>query len=254
MSRVVDLLLTLWRGAVIGLWHGLIAIPSALLVLLVPNGGAIGHALFARFWGRVTLAGCGIPWTVEGAERVEPGRAYVFAANHASEFDFYAIAGELPFQWRALMRPGLGRIPVYGWVARRTGHVFLRLTDPDRRSRAYGECLAQLARGRSLLVFPEGRRPGPGAVAPFKRGAFGIAIEAGVPVVPIAVEEILRRPPRRCLGRGLGHRVARLRVVILPPIETKDLDPEGAESLGEQVRRAVMDAHLGAVNRGDPVP
>lgn len=251
MSRLIDYALTIWRAGVIGFWHVLIAIPSALLVLVLPNGGTLGHALFARFWGRVTLLGCGVPWSVEGADLLDPGRAYVFVANHASEFDFYALSAALPFQWRALMRPGLGRIPGYGWIARRTGHVFIRLGDPDPRSRAYAECLAQLRRGHSLLVFPEGRRPRPGTVAPFKRGAFAIAVAAGAPVVPVAVEEIHAAPPRAFLGRGLGHRVRRLRVVVTPPIETKDLGSADAGTLAERARAAVLSAHVEAPGSGE---
>lgn len=245
MSRAVDLLLTALRAAAIFLWHVAIALPSAFLVALHPRGGEIGHGLFARFWGRATLRSCLVSWTAEGAERLDPRRAYVFAANHASEFDFYALSAALPFQWRALMRPGLGRIPGYGWIARRTGHVFISLREPNTRGRAFAQALAQLAAGRSLLVFPEGRRSYEGDLLPFKTGGFLLAIHAGVPVVPISVREILSAPPRRVLGRGLAHRIRRLEVKIAPPIETTGLTKDDLSALTARVF-GVIEAQLHA--------
>lgn len=236
MNAALAFLLTLWRAAVIAFWHVVIALPSAALVALHPRGGEIGHALFARFWGRVTLRMCGVPWTLEGLGGLERGRAYVFVANHSSEFDFYALSAALPFQWRALMRPGLGRIPGYGWIARRTGHVFISLKEPNTRGRAFAAALEQLSRGRSLLVFPEGRRPAPGALLPFKTGGLLLAIHAGVPAVPISVREALAAPPKAVFGRGLGRRVRRLEVKIGAPIPTAGLTKEDAPRLAEALR------------------
>jgi len=251
VTRAVDIALTLRRMTVVGFWHIAIAVPSVLLVLLLPNGGAIGHALFARFWGRVTLAMSGVRLDVTGAGRVDPRARYVFVVNHASEFDFYAVAAVLPHQWRALMRPGLGRIPVYGWIARRTGHVFISLRESNTHGRAFGAAMAQLAAGRSLLVFPEGRRSHDGRLRPFKTGAFLLAIEAGVPVVPIAVEEILAAPRRRVLGRGFAHRIRRLRVVVGDPIATDGLGKDDIPALRDRAEDTILRAHVGDVERAD---
>ncbi len=241
---LTDVLLTVWRSAVIFVWHVVIAIPSLILVAVHPDGGSVGQALFARFWGRVTLFMCGVRWKAIGFERLRDGQPWVLVANHASEFDFYAISAALDLQWRALMKPGLRKIPGYGWAAERSGMVFVRLGDPDTRSRAYRVALEQLARGHSLLVFAEGVRSFDGRLRPFKRGGFVIAIEAQVPVVPITVEERLAAPRRLSFGRALAHRIRELRVVVGEPIPTAGLGLADLDELRERTVNAVAAGHL----------
>lgn len=242
MTAVADLLLTAWRGFVIFFWHAVLVIPSAVLVALHPRGGEIGHGLFARFWGRITLAMCGVRLRTEGTERLDPDGTYVFVSNHASEFDFYAISASLDFQWRALMRPGLAKIPVYGFIARRTGHVFLPLGDPERIRPELERALGELAAGHSLLVFAEGARAYDGALRPLKPGAFVLAKRAGVPVVPITVDERLRAPRRRVLGRALAHRVEALRLVVHDPIPPDAGDVDALAAATTEAMRAGLTA------------
>ncbi len=244
VERAIDVLLTAWRAVVIVFWHVLIAVPSLVLVALHPEGGSIGQALFARFWGRITLAMCGVRWTAVGFERLDSRRPWVLVANHASELDFYAFAAAARFQWRALMKPGLRRIPGYGWAAEKSGMIFVRLGDPDTRSRSYALALAEMARGHSLLVFAEGRRSFDGKIRPLKRGAFVLAIEAQVPLVPVTVEERLAAPRRRVLGRALAHRIAELRVVVGEPIATAGKALADLDALRAQVLHAIVAGHV----------
>ncbi len=244
VERTSDVLLTAWRALVIVFWHVVIAIPSLVLVALHPEGGSIGQALFARFWGRITLAMCGVRWTAVGFDHLDPRRSWVLVANHASELDFYAFAAAARFQWRALMKPGLRRIPGYGWAAERSGMIFVRLGDPDTRSLAYARALAEMERGHSLLVFAEGRRSFDGKIRPLKRGAFVLAIEAQVPLVPVTIEERLAAPRRRVLGRALAHRIRELRVVVGEPIGTAGKTLADLDALREQVMNAIVAGHV----------
>lgn len=244
MTAVLDVLLTAWRAGVIVFWHVLIAIPSIVLVAASRNGGSIGQRLFARFWGRVTLAMCGVPWSARGFEKLEPGQPYVLVANHASELDFYALAASMRFQWRALMKPGLRKIPGYGWTAERSGMVFVRQGDPDTTPRAFALALEQMRRGHSLLVFAEGKRSFDGKLRPLKRGAFVLAIEAQVPLVPVAIEERLAAPRRMVLGRALAHRIRELRVVVGDPIPTAGATLVDIPLLTERVVAALVAGHV----------
>lgn len=244
LTALADLLVTAWRSVVIVFWHVLIAIPSIVLVALFPDGGSIGQRIFARFWGRVTLAMCGAPWCARGFEKLERGQPYVLVANHASEFDFYALAASMRFQWRALMKPGLRKIPGYGWTAERSGMVFVRQGDPDTTSRAYALALEQMRRGHSLLVFAEGKRSFDGQISPLKRGAFVLAIEAQVPLVPVTIEERLAAPRRRVLGRALAHRIRELRVVVGEPIPTAGATLADVQALTARVTAAIVAGHV----------
>jgi 1-acyl-sn-glycerol-3-phosphate acyltransferase len=127
----------------------------------------------------------GVRVEVEGLERLEPGRTYVFVANHQSIYDIPILFWSLPYQVRIMAKASLGRFPFLGWHLRRAGHMLVDRRRPDRRVFSWGKALAE--QGLSLIVFPEGTRSPDGRVARFKGGSFYVALEAGLPIVPVSV-------------------------------------------------------------------
>ena len=123
--------------------------------------------------------------TVSGLDLLDPTRSYVFAANHQSIYDIPIVFASLPYQLRIVAKDSLGRIPFLGWHLQRTGHL---LVDRSKPGAAVVKKMARLVGERhSLIVFPEGTRSVDGTVARFKGGSFMLALEAGVPVVPISI-------------------------------------------------------------------
>lgn len=140
----------------------------------------------ARLWSRLILKTTGVRVTVEGLERVTPGTTYIFVSNHQSIYDIPVIFASLPYQLRIIAKESLARFPVLGWHLRRGGHLFVDRKHPDRAG-ILQRWRALVADGLSLIIFAEGTRSWDGCVARFKAGSFLLAIEAGLPVVPIAV-------------------------------------------------------------------
>ena len=200
--------------------------------------GAFAHAC-ARLWAWLILATTGVQVHVSGLEGVKKGLTYVFVSNHQSIYDIPIIFASLPFQLRIIAKASLGNFPFLGWHLRRTGHLLL---DRQRPGAATLKQVAGLVRqGPSLIVFPEGTRSIDGHLSPFKRGIFLVAIDAGLPVVPLSVigsRYVMRK------GR-LMTCPAEIGLVLHDPIPTASLSPGDAEQLAARVRDVIESATLG---------
>jgi 1-acyl-sn-glycerol-3-phosphate acyltransferase len=174
---------------------------------------------------------------VEGLERVERGRTYVFVSNHQSIYDIPVIFWWLPFQLRIIAKESLGRFPVLGPHLRRTGHMLVDRRRPDRSS-IFGWAGRLTANGLSLIVFPEGTRSADGRVGMFKGGSFYLAMQAGLPIVPLSVvgtRHVMRK------GR-LTTRPGRVRLIVHAPIQTEASPhprPAAVRALAQQVREII---------------
>ncbi len=158
----------------------------AIVTLPVNRGGKAFHAL-ARAWARVMLFICGVRVRVEGIERLDRSTRYVYVSNHASMFDIPAIIAGIPDQIRIVYKRELERIPFFGWGLKWGSYIGIdrnRSADAMKSLQAAAE---KIRRGASVLLYAEGTRTTDGKLQPFKRGAFNIAVKAGVPVVPLTV-------------------------------------------------------------------
>jgi 1-acyl-sn-glycerol-3-phosphate acyltransferase len=210
---------------------GSISIASSL----IDTSGDVGHRC-ARAWAWLVLRTTGVRVTTRGADRLEPGRSYVFASNHQSIYDIPIVFTALPLQLRIVAKDSLGRFPFLGWHLRRTGHLLV-----DRKNPGAGivKKMARLVRGaRSLIVFPEGTRSVDGTVAPFKGGMFLVAIDAGLPIVPVSIagsRHVMRKGRlRTCPGE--------VTITVHEPIPTAGVGRAGARMLAARVAEVVRHA------------
>jgi len=214
-----------WIYTMIGLWT-LIVFPSSLLVTLLTGSHRIGHRIHSRFWGRMILASCAVRLRVHGAEHLGRDGAYVLMLNHNSHFAGYAFAAAVSLQWRAVLGLKLRKIPVFGWIGRLAGHVFVDTRRTPAAIASLNAAAEKIRGGLSVLVFPEGRHHDTRDLLPFKSGGFHLAIAARVPVVPVTAVE--RRGP---LGR-----VRTIDLYIDDPIATEGLTTDDVPRLVEETR------------------
>jgi 1-acyl-sn-glycerol-3-phosphate acyltransferase len=215
-----------------------IAVYTAMLGTL-----SLGSSLFeksgyfahwcARTWSRLILLTTGVRVEVAGLDKLEPGRTYVFVSNHQSIYDIPILFWSLPYQLRIIAKQSLGSFPFLGWHLRRTGHM---LVDRRRPARAVFAWAARLtSNGLSLIVFPEGTRSGDGRVAPFKGGSFFLALEAGLPVVPLSIVG-----SRHVMLKGrLATYPGAVRLVVHEPIDTRALKGTDPRLFAERVRDVI---------------
>ncbi|MEW6273060.1 MAG: lysophospholipid acyltransferase family protein [Thermodesulfobacteriota bacterium] len=236
LGRARDFAMTLYRLGVIGGVTAGMAVP-ALAALAAGKDNDWGHAHLRRFWSGGILRGCGIRAEARGLQLLDPKSTYVFVSSHASEWDWYLFTHLVPFNWRAVIRADLRRFPLGGPLAARTGQLFL----PPRASadELVELCRPQLARGCSILMYPEGRRPRPNTLAEFRPGAFVLAARMRVAVAPIAVVEQRPAARRGALGRGFGHDPGRVCLVAGEPLEPRGAGPEDVEELRRAAQASV---------------
>jgi 1-acyl-sn-glycerol-3-phosphate acyltransferase len=232
----------LWRIAnfgqavVILAWTGW-WISVALLLLVVTRRRRLPFVMARRIWVRPLLRFAGARLEVEGGRWIDPAEPLFFVANHQSILDIPAVFAALPSDLHFIVKKELRKVPLLGWFIAATGMIFV-----DRAERVGALASARQAgelirSGRSIMAFPEGTRSRTGAIGRFKSGAFIPAIEAGVPVVPVAIcgaAKVIQ--PGRFQGRP-----GAVRVVIGDPIPTDGMAIEGRRELANRVRDRVLE-------------
>lgn len=231
-------------------------IPAISLYTLVLGAASIVSSLFdrrghfahrcARAWSWLILKTTGVTVDIEGLDRITPGTTYVFVSNHQSIYDIPVIFASLPYQLRIIAKDSLAKFPVLGWHLRRGGHLFVDRKNPDR-SGILDRWRALVQDGLSLIIFAEGTRSVDGRVARFKAGSFMLALEAGLPIVPLAVVGTKHVMKKGRLRTEPGH----ARLVVHAPIQPPTLaspSVRDAKALADQVH-AVVEA---SVIRLDP--
>ncbi len=210
---------------------------SAMLLSPFNPSGRLVH-WFARWWARTLLWVGRVPVRLEGLENIPGGQPCVLVSNHASAADIPILFGSLPIQFRIIAKDSLFHIPILGWCMRLAGYISINRTNPKKAMRSLRKAARQIRDGYPAVVFPEGTRSRTGELQPFKAGAFLLAIESGVPVVPVGISgsfDILVRGSMRIRPD------ARVAVRIGPPIKTNGYTSKDRRGLAEKARMAVED-------------
>ena len=184
---------------------------------------------------RLGLFLSGISFTVEGGEHIQPSRAVVYAVNHASNVEppilFTALRAVHP-RLRILYKAELRKLPVLVRAWDLAGFVPLERGNPDQSLPAIDRAAAALSEGNSFMIFPEGTRSRTGALLPFKKGGFIMALKGGAPIVPIAISGA-----RNAMRKGsFIIRPVRVRVRVGAPVETATLQHDQRDELIADVR------------------
>ncbi len=215
--------------------HAVAAIVAGLLGVKQRPGGIYDWG--AGDWARELLDAAGTPVEVEGLERIPRDRPVIYASNHSSMFDIWALAATLPGSVRFVAKQELTRIPLLGPAMLRAGHVAIDRFHKMRAFEAYERAARTIRSGISAVVFPEGTRSRTGELLPFKNAPFGLAIAAQVPVIPVYVHNTFEILPK---GRWRLHRRPIL-VRIGEPIPTAGVTLDDRDTLREQTRAAILE-------------
>jgi len=210
--------------AFIMVWVATIPLATLAVIgrLLGRHEGENGVAQWCmRTWARSLCAAAGARVVVHNPERMHPTRGTVYASNHVSWYDVFAIASVLP-RYTFIAKSELRKIPIFGIGAESAGVVFLARDNRKSAFESYHGAAAEVQRGKNIVVFPEGTRGREYALRPFKKGPFVLAIAAKAPVVPVLVygaREVMRKGSFR-VRAGTVH------VHFLEPVETTGFDYE----------------------------
>ncbi len=210
---------------------GLLAIGAGLL----SPGGELMLSL-GRVWARANLRAAGIHLTVRGAERVRSGCTYIFLANHQSNLDPLAIMVATPVPFRVVAKRFLFWIPIFGQAIWLLGIIPIDRAHRGRAIRSMHRAAERIRGGMSVYFFPEGTRSRDGTLLPFKKGAFVVAAQARVPVVPVVIEGSGVLWPKGSLRIRSGE----MRLTFGEPIGTEGLTVQSKDRLMDAVRRQML--------------
>ncbi len=227
------------------IWQWLVFVPVAVLVTLV--GAILAMVIALLISPRVANLYIAVPWgqilaffapvrvAVEGRENVDPKQSYVVVANHQSQFDIPVIYGFCGLDLRWVMKAELDKIPFVAQGCRAIGHIFVNRSDPDQARIAINLAVGRLQAGTGILFFAEGTRSRSGRLLAFKKGAFRVAIDQQMPILPMTVVGTRDVLP----ADSLRIRPGRVRLIIHPPVSTAGLALNDMGNLRDRVRLQV---------------
>lgn len=216
----------------------LLAVATVIAAVVTVIGSALG---FGRWWGyypQVLWAKlfCWLAFvrvTVKGRENIDPKVSYVFVANHQGAYDIFTVYGYLGHNFRWMMKQSLRKIPFVGWACAWSRQIFVDNSSASATRRTMQEAEQQLSGGMSLVVFPEGARSWTGKMSRFKKGAFRLAIEFNLPVVPLTIDGAFDVLPRFKKMPNPGHIYLTIHKPIYPSADGHDLSELMEESYRE---------------------
>ncbi len=192
------------------------------------------HGL-VRLWGRMICGLGGVQVSVEGLENLQPGRPYIFAGNHQSQFDIIALQGYLPINFKWLAKKELFQIPIWGTAMRMAGYIPIDRSRGRQAMKSLNEAAQRIAEGTSVVIFPEGTRSPDGNLHPFKPGGMVLAIKSQVELVPMAIHGTFSILPKGSLLMQPGT----VHIRLAPPVATQGLTTRDKKELAERLEESV---------------
>jgi 1-acyl-sn-glycerol-3-phosphate acyltransferase len=206
---------------------------TALAAYLNSRGNWVDH--ISRFWGRLNLALSGVSMFVSGNEFIDENQPYIVMANHESYYDVFALIGYLPLSLKWVMKTELRRIPIFGIACEKVGHIYVDRGNSEKARKSLKAAGEKIQAGFSVVIFPEGTRSPDGRLLRFKKGGFVMALEAGVPILPVTVVGGRKILPNKSLRILPGD----MKLIIHKPIPVDEYTYETREKIVERVRKAI---------------
>jgi len=229
--------------------HSAVAWPLVALYTVVMASLSLALSLFdrtgrlqhwcARAWSRMIARTALLDVSVSGAGHLRAGESYVFLSTHQSWMDIPVMLGYLPAQLRIAAKREVFQIPFLGWHMRRGGHISINRGSTAEAVASLRRAAGELRGGVSAFLFPEGTRTRDGSLQPLKKGGFRLAIEAGLPVVPVAIVGTRRAMPRG----SMVLRPVPVEMSIGRPLPTRGLTEADLPAL-MQAARDEMEKHF----------
>ncbi|MBI4549231.1 MAG: 1-acyl-sn-glycerol-3-phosphate acyltransferase [Ignavibacteriae bacterium] len=216
---------------------------ATLVLLLLPfqRNGNIFHVI-TRLYSRCVLTVCGVRVVSKGSGHIDFSRNYIYVANHASLFDIPAVLIGIPATISIVYKKELERIPIFGW-GMKFGKTYIAI---DRHGgqdalQSLEEAANKIRQGVSILLFAEGTRSEDGKLQPFKRGAFSLAVRAGVPIVPVTINGSFHILQKHSLRITPGT----ITIVLERPIEPPAANGRETElQLRDEVRKRIEQHYI----------
>lgn len=226
----------------------LIAVPLLLVLtvltcLVVLTGITIGKGASwgyypAMIWAKAFCMLSLVRVTVKGRDNIDRNTSYVFVANHQGAYDIFSVYGYLGHNFKWMMKKSLRKILLVGYTCEKIGHIFVDRSSPTAIRHTIEKAEKQLRDGMSLVVFPEGERTLTGRMGTFKKGAYQLALEFHLPLVPVTIDGSFKVMPRTSHVPRPGHIILTIHKPISPP------DDEAGRNEAIELTRVAIESAL----------
>ena len=194
--------------------------------------------IFGTSWARLNMLATLMSIEVQGKEIVDPQQSYVVVANHQSLLDIYVIYGYSGIDFKWVMKKELRSIPLFGLACEMMGHIIVDRSNTTAALESIDLARSRIKDGMSVVFFAEGTRSRKGEVDQFKKGAFRLALELGLPVLPISIHNTNKVLPSDTLDWQPGH----VKLKFHDPISTTGMVKKDISALRDQTRIVIAEA------------
>lgn len=203
---------------------------------LFPDADNKIHTI-ADLWAKILQLICNIKVEVFGAENIMLGKSQIFMANHQSDFDALIALTHIPVQIRWIAKRDLFYLPLVGMIMRKAGHIEIGQNHRNESTQDIDPAMRHIQKRKSIMTFPEGVRSKDGEIQSFQPEAFYLAIQSGIPIVPVSIIGSKQIMP---LG-SFKIKPARIKMIIAKPIEAKYFNIAQSNELIEKVRNTIIE-------------
>jgi 1-acyl-sn-glycerol-3-phosphate acyltransferase len=208
------------------LFFGTLAIVLSVLI----NQKISGYCGTA--WARLNSFFTPMLVSVSGKENIQKNTSYIIVPNHQSYYDIFLIYGWLGMFIRWVMKIELRKVPVFGYCCEKMGHIYIDRSSTQAAIDSLNAAKDDLADGSSIIMFPEGTRNSTNTLLPFKKGAFRMALDLGIPLLPITIMGTKDILPTKSLNLFPG----KVKMIVHPPVDIKKYGQEDMEKLMADVK------------------
>ncbi len=227
----------IWTAFAVAIITFIIALPLITTSLFDRKGGY--PYWFMRLWAQLVSKAMGLSCSIYGADKIVPGTSYIITPNHQGNADILALVTTLPLRFRWVIKRELLKIPFFGWALGATGAISLNRSNRQQAVRSLKDGTSKLAGGWSVLIYPEGTRTSDGNLQTFKKGAFMMAVQTGIPILPVTCNGAFKIMPKKTLAFRPGH----ITVTVGDPVPSKGLTEADVPELIDKTRAAI-EKHL----------
>jgi 1-acyl-sn-glycerol-3-phosphate acyltransferase len=240
MQNELMRLFPIYRWGVIAPFLALTTLVLGVIIIVISALGFPNFAsrVFATAWARLNMAVSLMTIDIIGSEKVDPHTSYVIVANHQSLVDIYVLYGYLLQDIKWVMKKELRAIPVFGQAAQAMNHIIIDRSNSEAAIKSINDSRDKLKDGISVVFFPEGTRSRNGELRTFKKGAFRLAQELGIPILPVTIHNTVNVLPSDTTDIVPGH----VKMEYGDPIPTEGLISSDINALANQSRDVIAAA------------
>ena len=195
----------------------------------------LASRLIATNWATLNLATMLASVEVHRSTKIQPHQPYVIVANHQSLIDIYVLYSRLKMDIKWVMKAELAKVPFLGTACKKMGHILIDRSDSVGAQQSIVDAKERIMRGNSVIFFPEGTRSRDGELMTFKKGAFRLALELGLPVLPVSIQGTGKILPSDSMHWQPGH----IRLQIHDPISTEGMTSKDVNQLRDAAKTAI---------------